>query len=545
MKSLTNVILKNSKRRDNQISEKSSILEGMAFFIVFAFLSLTMIFFSYIVTKQLKQIHQTYAFVNILFLMNFMILFVKSVFESLNVLYFSKDLKILLRMPLKSKDILHGKIFNMIISEYQMEIIMLAIPMIVYGIIAKVGLLFYLYMLLILLILPIIPIMITSIVISIIMRFTNFIKDKNKVMYITIIFTLFVVSLLTMNFNAPKSFTITIFQDIILQANGLAENIANRFILIKPIMNTLLNYNNIEGFRNFIIYFLENIILYILGILLMSKIYLKGVIGTTVNSKKNKSIENRELCLDDFKAKTLKQSYIEKEKITLKRTPIFFIQCLLMPILYPISVLTVIVAFLEFSKWVGLDLWEKFNEISVTSFGTAIFIAVGQVFYMMNFNSVIAVSRESKYAKLIKYLPISLKKQFNFKLSIGIQVNMITTIIVSVCNYIFTQNLIGAIIVFISLMLLNIIGEKFKLLIDLSNPKINWTSEYTMMKQNTNVMYILFYTLIIAGVIFIASTFIVNTNIYIMFILFICIIVNIILNEYIRKNQNKLFEKVY
>ncbi len=545
MKSLTNVIFKNSRRRDNQVSEKSSVLEGIAFFIVFTFLSSAMIYFSIVVTKQLKQIHQTYAFVNILLLMNFMILFVKSVFESLNVLYFSKDLKILLRMPLKSKDILHGKIFNMIISEYQMEIIMLAIPMIVYGIIAEVGAFFYLYMLLILLIIPIIPIMITSIVIAVIMRFTNFIKDKSKVMYITIIFTFFIISLLTMNYNVPQNFTVTIFQDLILQANGLAESVADSFVLIKPIMNTLLNYNNIEGIKSFVLFFFENIIIYILGIIFMSKIYLKGAIGTTVNSKKGVNIDNKELCIEDFKAKNLKQSYIEKEKTTLKRTPIFFIQCLLMPILYPISVLMVIVAFLEFSKWVGLDLWDKFYQISTTSFGTAIFLAVGQVFYMMNFNSVIAVSRESKYAKLIKYLPISLKKQFNYKLIIGIKVNMVTTIIVSVCNYIFTNNFLGATLVFISLMLLNFIGERFKLLIDLKNPKINWTSEYTMMKQNTNVMYILFYTLIIAGSIFIFSTFITNNNLYKMFVLLICVITDVILNEYIRKNENKLFNKIY
>lgn len=545
MKSLTNVILKNAKRRDNQINNKSKSLDVIAFGIVFGFLSIAMIYFSYIVTKQLAQINQTYAFVNILLLMNFMILLIKSVFESLKVLYFSKDLKILLRMPLNSKDILHAKIFNMIISEYQMEIIMLAIPMIVYGILTKVGILFYLYMVLILLIIPIISIMIVSIIISIIMRFTNFIKDKSKVMYITIIFTILIITLFTSNFRMPSNFSITIFQDIILQANGLAENIADSFVLIKPIMNTLLNYNNIIGFRNFSIYFLENILVYFAGIYFMSKIYLKGAIGTTVNSRKNQNVENKELTLNDFKQMSLKKSYIEKEKITLKRTPIFFIQCLLMPILYPISVLTIIVAFLEFSRWVGLDLWGKFNDISSTSFGTAIFLAVGQVFYMMNFSSVIAVSRESKYAKLIKYLPIELKKQFQLKLSIGIRVNMITTIIVSICNYIFTGELIGAIIVFISLLLLNIIGEKFKLLIDLNNPKINWNSEYTMMKENTNVMYILFYTLINVGLFFGISIFIANTDLYKIFILLITIISNIIFDEYLRKNQNRLFDKIY
>lgn len=545
MKSLTNVIIKNSKRRDNQVNEKSNILEGLAFFIVFAFLSLAMIFFSYTVTKQLKQINQTYAFINILLLMNFMILFVKSVFESLNVLYFSKDLKILLRMPLKSRDIVHGKIFNMIISEYQMEIIMLAIPMIVYGIFTHANLVFYLYMILILLVLPIIPIVITSVVISIIMRFTNFIKDKSKVMYITIILTILIISLLTMNFNAPSNFSVTIFQDLILQANGLAENIADRFILIKPIMNALLNYNNIEGLKNLIIYFVENIICYILGIFIISKLYLKGAIGTTVNSKKISNIDDKELYLEDFKSKSLKKSYINKEKITLKRTPIFCIQCLIMPILYPISVLFIILAYLEFSRLVGYDLLGIFYKVSITSFGTAIFLAVGQVFYMMNFNSIIAVSRESKYAKLIKYLPIELKKQFNFKLNMGIKVNLVTTIIVSICNYIFAKNLFCTVMIFISLLLLNIIVEKFKLLIDLKNPKINWTSEYTMMKQNTNVMYVLFYTLIVSGIIFSISLFIKINNLYALFILISLCIVNIIINEYIRKNQSELFDKIY
>lgn len=78
----------------------------------------------------------------------------KSIFESLNALYFSKDLKILLRMPIKSKDIVNGKLINMILSEYQMETIMLAIPMIVYWILTKAGALFYTYMIIILAILP-------------------------------------------------------------------------------------------------------------------------------------------------------------------------------------------------------------------------------------------------------------------------------------------------------------------------------------------------------------------------------------------------------
>ena len=162
MKSLTNVILKSSKRTNKNRGDgkKETFLSFIAFSIVFLSLAIAMTIISYIVTQKLIQINQSYTFINILLVMNFFILFTKSVFESLNVLYFSKDLKILLRMPINSKDILHAKFINMIISEYEMETIMLAIPMVVYGILNNVNIIFYIYMITILLILPIIPILI-------------------------------------------------------------------------------------------------------------------------------------------------------------------------------------------------------------------------------------------------------------------------------------------------------------------------------------------------------------------------------------------------
>ena len=374
MKSLTSVILKNSNRR-NQVDKKAIILDSLAFVIVFATIGLTMIYFSYTITKKLSEIGQSYAFINILLLMNFLVLFGKSIFESLNVLYFSKDLKLLLRMPIKAKDLLHSKIINMIISEYEMEAIMLAIPMIVYGIFEQVNITFYLYMLIILLILPIIPIIITSTVISIIMRFTNFIKNKTRVMYITIIFTVIVISLITVNFRAQDNLSAQGFENMLLKANGLAESISNSFVLIKPIMNTLLNYDNIEGFKNLVIYIIENIICYILGIFIMSKIYLKGAIGTTVNSQKVSNID-RTLKLEDFKEKNIKKAYLDKEKTLLKRTPIFFIQCLIIPIIYPILIFGIVIALLEAMKAYIPNLWNGINGIFATTLGTAVFLIV-------------------------------------------------------------------------------------------------------------------------------------------------------------------------
>ncbi|HIT71873.1 MAG TPA: hypothetical protein IAD08_08215 [Candidatus Scatovivens faecipullorum] len=543
MKSLTKVILKNSIRTNP--SKKSLILGGIAFSIVFLFLSIMMILFSYIVTKQLIKINQAYAFVNILLLMNFFILFAKSVFESLNVLYFSKDLKILLRIPIYPKDILHAKFFNMIISEYQMEVIMLGIPMIVYGILTKVNFLFYIYMFLVLLILPIIPILLTSLVIAIIMRFTNFIKNKNKVLYITMIISMFLMGFVTMIFSNNQTISVSGFRNIILKTNGLAESIADYFILIKPIMNTLLNYDNIDGLKNLILYYLESIICYFIIIFIISKIYLKGAIGTTINSDKNTKCEFKELNLKDFESKKISKTYIIKEWKTLLRTPIFCIECVIMPLLYPICILAIVLFLMQFAKLVGLDLIESFKNIVNSSLGISIFLIVGQVFYMLNFSSIIAISRDSNNAILIKFLPIDLYKQFKIKIRIGILINTLASLIVSIAFLIFTKKLLFTFIIFLSLCFINVIGEKCKLLIDLQNPQMNWNSEYTMMKQNTNIMYELFYTFFISGCIFVISKIIIRSSIFLFTIFVITFLINFILSKYIDKKKAKLFKKIY
>lgn len=545
MKSLTNVILKNSKRVDKYRTRKEAILAILAFLIVFLFLAGVMSFFSFSVTNQLVEIKQEYAFVNILLLINFFILFTKSIFESLNVLYFSKDLRVLLRMPIKSIDILQSKFLNMIISEYQMEIIMLAIPMIVYGIITKVSVIFYLYTIIILIFIPVIPIMITSLVISVIMRFTNFIKNKSKVMYITIILSIILIGVIMGLFNNQNHMSVSIFKDIILRANGLAESIADYFVLIKPIMNTLLNYDNISGLKNLILYIFENVICYEIMLFVMSKIYLKGAIGAYINSNKNDQILFRELSLSDFKKQKSSKAYLIKELKTMIRTPIFFIQCFIMPILDPLAMFFIIMGLVKFGELVGINLWENLYGIAITTTGLAIFLSVGQVFYMMNFSSIIGISRERNTAIILKYIPIDFTKQFNLKISLGIIINSIGTILVTVFYYLCTKNILFSIIILLELIFINLIGEKFKLLVDLNKPQLNWDSEYTMMKQNTNVMYELFYTLLICLIFFIISKIILHDTVFLTIIGILLVIINRFINEYIDKKKYEIFGKIY
>ena len=88
-------------------------------------------------------------------------------------------------------------------------------------------------------------------------------------------------------------------------------------------------------------------------------------------------------------------------------------------------------------------------------------------------------------------------------------------------------------------------GEKLKIIIDLLKPWLDWKTEYAMMKQNTNVFYELFYTLIILGVLFLLGKIINNVFAFLVFITTLLFVLNLVLNLFVHRKQNDLFSKIY
>ena len=553
MFSLIKLVIKNSKAGNGPKDIKERVLGILSFIIVFGTLSTVMAVASSYIIYRLRIIKQMNAFTNILLLMNFFILFAESIFETLNSLYFSKDLKQFLTMPIKPWKLILAKIINIIKSEYMMELLMLFIPMCVYGYYdfsqEIPDLLYFAYTIIVLLLLPIIPIFITSLIVSIIMRVTHKIKNKNKVLYIVAILTIIAVSMIGMNFKNDSiriNYRIVDFTDMLLRTNGMSEDLSEKFIFLKPIMNIMNNYDNIDGLKNLLLFVAETIGIAGLCLTLMSKIYLKGAIGAVVGNGQSNNIQKTgRLTLKDVTKKNKVFTYIIKEIKTLIRTPIFAIQCIIMPTIYPLIVYFIIMGFAFFSRYLDYNLLEainnKFNNIQ----GLIVFIGVGQVFFMMNFTSIIAISRDGFNSKFMKFIPIELSKQFNIKSRLGIVLNTIPAILMTIFFNSITHNIINSLLIFAILMLLNIMGEKLKIIIDLMKPWLDWKTEYAMMKQNTNVFYELFYTLIVLGALFLFGRIINNLVAFLLTIAILLLVLNIVINILIYKKQKNLFSKIY
>lgn len=333
-----------------------------------------------------------------------------------------------------------------------------------------------------------------------------------------------------------------------LQVNGLIELISDYFVILKPIMNSLLYYQELNGLINIIIFVVESIIGYYVMTWLISKVYLKGAIGATINGSIKDRVTDVKLKPDDFKPTNSKVAYLAKELKQIIRTPIFCMQCIIFPVVFPtVFVGLPALALIAFARSIGLNFLPEAQQNILKPIGVVICVCIAQVLYIMNFTSITAISREGKSAKLMKTIPISLYNQFKYKLYPGLIANGIIAIIITAFYGLFMPkfNFIMVLTLFVVLIELCLLEEKIMVLIDLNAPKITWTSEYTMMKENVNVMYEFFYAVIV--IILLALTIFVfrNTTVLLIFLSGVLFVLNALINSYVRKNQAILYKRVY
>ncbi len=96
-------------------------------------------------------------------------------------------------------------------------------------------------------------------------------------------------------------------------------------------------------------------------------------------------------------------------------------------------------------------------------------------------------------------------------------------------------------------MLLNIIQSYINLIIDLKKPKLEWDTEYAVVKQNLNLIFPMIFALI-AICIMVAFGFLLNEidyklSLLILFVIFAATAYGV--DRIVHKNQTKLFEKIY
>lgn len=183
----------------------------------------------------------------------------------------------------------------------------------------------------------------------------------------------------------------------------------------------------------------------------------------------------------------------------------------------------------------------------VTPIGLAVIIAITEFLTSMLYIAPTAISRDGINAVFMKYIPVSYYKQLIYKAIPSVVFGTITSIIVLIFVWVIAKtSIIFILTAFIINLVLLILQTLLMELVDLRKPKLEWTTEYAVVKQNMNLLWPFVLNLLEIGIIFIISIPLNFTNYFVtaIIILAIHIIITYLVNRYIYKNQNRLFDRI-
>ncbi|MCI8617102.1 MAG: hypothetical protein HFJ60_02445 [Clostridia bacterium] len=553
---LTKIFLKNSFQNPYIIDKKTNRINKKSIFVWL--LIIVMIAISYLsmeVIKVLVDINQPTIFLNVFFLIFNIIMIFQVTLASTNIYFFSKDLELILPLPISTRELLIAKFNTILINLYFSEFIFAFFPLLIYGIFTYSGLLYYLYLFIILLIFPILTNLIISIIMMLFMKFSKFIKNKDIFQVVITLIFIFMIFLLEFKIGknvinkVENNYNINnqqVMQEID-NSNNKFENINKYFLIINPIINILNNCNKLNSIFELIKIIFINLLFFIIFIFIGEKYYLKNIL------KNNNNYYIKKIIINNLEKKSKKInkgiSYIRKEFKLIFKNPVFFTQCIFPILMLMVSIFIImLIALPNIRTILTTDILGEKIKISVDLSVICLILGIIQLVFSLSSISISAISREGKNAIFMKIIPIDFYKQFLYKSVPQIFINMILIFIILIfIKLIFPGfNFIYLIFLFILANLLNILNSNLMVLVDLYRPNLNWSADYEAIKNSNNKLFQYVLTiLIILLLIYLCNIFSgINLNFACILMILILIIFILILNKIIKININKLIKKI-
>lgn len=411
-----------------------------------------------------------------------------------NTFYYSMDIENLLPLPLKPEEILGAKFAVVLVYEYLTEAVILVPILAVYGFKNGESALFYFAAAAVLLLLPVIPLAAAAALDMVIMRFTNL--AKNKDLFRNLGGVLAILIALGMNYYIQRFAASTTDPSRIMELlnegnNSLVKLTSSFFPSTRLAVNSLVT----DGMGRLLYLGLfagATAAAYAVFLVLGKLLYFKGVIGVSETSSRRRALSSSELG-KGTRASHVVYSYTLKELRLLFRTPVYFLNCILMNFLWPLFLMLPFIA-QPASK--GNDLSQLLPYVQGPGAEPVIvlvFFAIGIFITASNMITSTAISREGRNLFFMKYIPVEYSKQLLAKVLSGAAMGFVGILImvpvalfmIGVKAYVAA---IGLAVCIPAVFFSSILG----LIVDIAMPKLNWDTEQKAVKQNFNGVIAMF-----------------------------------------------------
>jgi len=436
---------------------------------------------------QYRQMGLEGLFLNNAILLTGMFGFFLGIYLVINEFFFTKDLNLLMSLPLKPKEILGAKTFLIMIDLFWVSLLFLLPSLIIYGIKTEADILYWGAMFFILFFSQMFPVIIQIIFLLPLSRYINFGKHKDFLIYFMSILLVVVIigfQFFATNDLAGSEFTEEKMIEILSNPQGLISQMGKgyppAFLGVKTLMN--------EGFQRVIWLFLF-IFMHLGGL------YLALLIGEKTYYQTYLKFQ------DHYTGKEVNSSKILWEKTSTKegvfsalfrrewryflRIPSFAFNGFGNVIVFPI--LIVIFSFAKNNP----EFQQIFNFFnSAKEFIVPVGILLGTAVGAMNMLASTIFSREGKMLAELKILPVDADMVFKTKLlHVMIMSTMGPLSIGIILLLLFEVSLLQAVLIFVIAELLVLFLNLLQIALDSAFPYLSWDNPQKAMKQNINGLY--------------------------------------------------------
>ena len=403
----------------------------------------------------------------------------------MNELYFSADIDRLLPLPLKGREIAMAKFAAAYRNENVIQFLLILSCTVGYGIAAEMPLWRWPIALLFGLALSLVPMLYCGIIGILLMSFTRVLKSKDAVRRISIFFLLIVFALAGVALATLKK----------TDVDGWLVSAAQQDILFVRIMNIVFSENAFllsvmhEGdFLGILLFLVVNAAFLLVFLLAADRFYLSSV--SRLGEGEHRAKGHKADAAMVLRKRTPLKACMAKEWKILRRTPVFFTNCILVTGIWVVFV--VIAGFMTGTDMTPDGLHTLYDggssgfALGVMLFSAAITLLMGS----MNCLGSNAFSREGRHFEAIHSFPLELSVQWNAKGYLGTIVTAVGTAPFFLIFGIYAGLPVHHFLLHMALSLAASFGITYLgMLLDSVNPKLAWEDALTALRENYNTFF--------------------------------------------------------
>ena len=413
-----------------------------------------------------------------------------------NELYFANDLPRLLPLPIRGRELAGAKFAAAFRNENIIQFIIILSCTIGYGIAAEMPIWRWIFALSFGLFLSLIPMLYCGILGIFLMSFTRVVKSKDTVRRISIIFMLVVLGLAALALTTLKK----------TDVDSWIVGVASQDIPFVRIMNVVFaeNYFLVEfmqegSISGLLFFLLINAALIGVFVLVAEKFYLNSI--SRLGEGEHRAKHGKAHAEQALKGRTPLRACMVKEWKILRRTPVFFTNCILVTMIW--VVFAVVAGVMTGIGLTPPALHERYaGGESGFALGVMVFSgAITMIMGSMNCLGSNAFSREGRHFEVMQFLPIDPKVHWNAKGYLGTLITAAGTAPFFIFFGIYAGLPVHHTILMVLLSAASAFGVTYLgLFMDSINPKLLWEDALTALRENYNTFFCMAIAIGIAGV---------------------------------------------